>query len=256
MTRFIVRIQGGRNEARIALRGHHPLCTERTLGFRTRSGEFCTCGWLSNLLSSGSKLQPHELGPRPRSIKASCPSQLTPIRPTALPAGQAQDGPSRQPPHPPRVALLTHAPSGAFCPMDRDQLSLLYHAAFLPRMVVNLRWKGTLRPQKHIPPCLYQEPESLLPEPQAPEGSSWSWSPAWSQTQVVPATPSLAHQGRWMDVSGATALLPWLWCPFKASHPLQCLSLGMGVPQEPLAAGTFTLPISQIKKLRLGELSH
>ena len=34
-------------------------------------------------------------------------------------------------------------------------------------------------------------------------------APAWSQTQVVPATPSLAHQGRWLDVSGAIALLSW-----------------------------------------------
>ena len=61
---------------------------------------------------------------------------------------------------------------------------------------------------------------------------------------MVPATPSLAHQGRWLDESGATALLSRLRCPFKASHPLQCLLLGMDVPQEPLAAGTVTLPTS------------
>lgn len=71
----------------------------------------------------------------------------------------------------------------------------------------------------------------------------------------------------------------WLWALFRVGHSqlsraspeatllpdslrprlgkaLQGLSLGMDVPQEPLAAGTVTLPISQIKKLRLGELSH
>lgn len=152
------------------------------------------------------------------------------------------------------MALLTQAPSGAFCPMDRDQLSLLYHAAFLPRMVVNLRWERTLRPQKHIPLCLDQEPESLLSEPQAPEGSSWS--PSLEPDTGGTSHPFTSSPGKVDGCVWGHSSPPWLWCPFKASHPLQCLSLGMGVPQEPLAAGSFTLPISQIKKLSLGELSH
>lgn len=232
------------------------LCTERTLGFRTRLGEFSTCGWLSNLLSSGSKQQPHELGPRPRSIKASCPSQLPPSTP--LPSQLAKPRTALPDSHLIHPQWPAHTGPRHFCPMDRNQPSLLCHAPFLPRMVENLRWEGALRPQKHIPPCLDQEPGSLLPEPQAPEGSGWSPSlepDTGGTSHSFTSSPGKVAGCVWGHSSPVLAVMSFQG-PFKASHPLQGLLLGMDVPQEPLAAGTVTLPISQIKKLRLHELSH
>lgn len=173
------------------------------------------------------------------------PSQLAKPRPfqtatSSTPSGPAHTGPRH------------------FCPMDRSQPSLLSHAPFLPRMVVDLRWEGVLRPQKHIPPCLDQEPESLLPEPQAPEGSGWSPSlepDTGGTSHSFTSSPGKVAGCAWGHSSSVLAVMSFQG-PFKASHPLQGLSLGMDVPQEPLAAGTVTLPVSQIKKPRLGELSH
>ena len=208
---------------------------------------YCPAGASSSHMNwapnpEASKLAAPPSYPHPPHCPPSWPSPGRPFQTatSSTPSGPAHIGPRH------------------FCPMDRNQPSLLCHAPFLPRMVENLRWEGALRPQKHIPPCLDQEPGSLLPEPQAPEGSGWSPSlepDTGGTSHSFTSSPGKVAGCVWGHSSPVLAVMSFQG-PFKASHPLQGLSLGMDVPQEPLAAGTVTLPISQIKKLRLGKLSH
>lgn len=141
---------------------------------------------------------------------------------------------------------------GHLHPVDRDQLPLLLHAPFLPRMGVNLRWD----PSNSSLPCLDQEPEgSLLPEARASEGRNWC--------------PSLEPDPRGTGRSFTSSPGKVAGCALDHSPPVLAVvsSQGLSPPTipvpwdecttpEPLAAGTVTLPISQIKKLRLSELSH
>ena len=119
-------------------------------------------------------------------------------------------------------------------------------------MGVNLR-----RDPSHLPlPCLDQEPEgSLLPEARAPAGRNWS--PSLEPDTRGPGRSFTSSPGKVAErAPGHSPPVLAVVSSQGLSPPTDPVPWDECTTPEPLAAGAVTLPISQIKKLRLSELSH